>query len=197
MYQYSDTLTRMNRGTSTGAWVSDEVWTSVATESARLDADERRVFGRAVVGVVLALVVAVLVWWLGAVSPHLTQGNSSGWSTDSSAHTAEYEFELVNRGILPVSVTAMDLATPGVRVTSLTPPGARIGRAASQHVRLGVQVEDCTAAAYAAKTHPDDATERIGVTVSRPWGHVHTTVGIRGGQIADLVLMTCGVEPAG
>lgn len=187
----------MSRGTSPKVWVDDEVWTSVATESAQLDADERRVFRRAVVGVVLALVAAVLAWWLGAVSPHLGQGDSSGWSADSSTHTAEYEFDLVNRGILPVTATAIDLATPGVSVTSLTPSGARIGPTASQHVTLGVRVEDCTAAAYAANAHPDDATERIGVTVSRPWGHVHTTVGIRGGQVADLVRMACGVEPTG
>lgn len=188
----------MSRGTATQGWVSDEAWRAVATDEGRLDPDERRAYRRAAVGVVLALVGAVLVWWLGLFSPHLSHGDSSGSTSDAHTHTAVYEFDLQNRGMLPVTVTGADLAVPGVVVTATRPARARVVAGASEHVKLALHVERCTEALRSVRDQPSGAGQAIRVAVARPWGTVHATVRPPAPDwLDDLLLYACGQEPTG
>lgn len=178
----------------TREWVTDEVWDRLAGQG-QPDRGERTVFRRSLVGVLVALLGAVLLWASGLVTPELAHGDSSGGSWDAAAHTGTYEFDLRNRGILPATVVGASTSVPGVVIRATSPARVSLAPGASVHVRLSFRVEDCTAAVFAATEGPSSA-QGIDIRVARPWGVVPARVDPPGVTwFSDLVPGACGVEP--
>lgn len=174
--------------------VSDEVWAQLG-ELARVDEREARVLRRSAVAVAALLVLAVCVWGLGLVSPPLDHGNSSGSTVNTPAHTAQYDFDLINRGLWPVSVVGVSTNLPGVLVTSTTPRSLQVPKGSSRHLRIALQIQDCTAALKAVRNAAESDTPPLRVLVSRPWGTVASRVRPPDQSwIADLVLYACGQQ---
>jgi hypothetical protein len=176
--------------------VTDEVWVQLAGEAGRVDEAEARVLRRSALGVAAILSTALCLWGLGLVSPRLDHGSSSGSTMDSVAHAAQYDFDLVNRGLWPVTVAGVSINIPGVVVTSTTPQSLTVPRASTRHLRVALHVRDCTAATHAVRTDPASRTAPLHVLVSRPWGKVSSDVRPPDESwIGDLVLFACGQEP--
>lgn len=177
-------------------WVSDDVWAQIAADATGVDAHEARVMRRSALGVLFVLVVAVTVWMLGLVSPRLDHGNTSGGSTDESAHTAEYEIDVINRSWLPATMVGISVDVPGVVVTSTTPSSVRVPGGSTQRMRVTFHIPDCTAAVYAMRTAGAEPP-LLHVAVSRPWGEVTTDIQPPTALgISDLILMACGEDPS-
>lgn len=174
--------------------VSDPVWERLAGEAVLVDEREARVLRRSAVGVAGLLATAVGIWALGILSPRLEHGSASGGTADEVTHAAEYEFDMVNRGLVPVSVVGVSIDLPGLVVTSTSPTSLEVPGSSSRHVRLGLQVQDCTVAIPAAE---GSTSTPLSVLVARPWGTVTTEVlppaGL--GSLADLVLLACARDP--
>ncbi|GAB3449768.1 hypothetical protein GCM10027517_36390 [Phycicoccus ginsengisoli] len=196
MCQYSDTFTGMTEAATRGR-VSDEVWEQIAQQG-HPGAAERRVFRRSVAGVLAVLLGAVLVWGSGLFAPVLASGDGSAGSFDPATHTATYEFDLTNRGILPATVVGAATDVPGVTLTSTSPARSRLSPGASVHVRLALEVRDCARAVDAVTARDSFEGPPIEVRVARPWGTVVGRVHSPGGSLlADLVPGACGVDPTG
>lgn len=175
--------------------LSDEVWAQLGEEVAHLDDREARVVRRSTMGVSAALVAATAVWALGPFSPHLDTGESSGATFDSVAHTAQYEFNLVNHDLWPTVVVGASTDVPGVIVTSMTPSSLNVPRASSHPVSIALRVQDCTAAVDAVGIGQSTTPFSLRVIVSRPWGTVTSNIRPPGDSwLNDLVLYACGQE---
>ena len=170
--------------------VSDEVWDRLAGEVSHVDEREARLLRAVVGGVAALLVAAVAIWALGVVSPRLDHGNASGATADELTHVAQYEFDVVNRGLLPVSVAGASLDAPGVVVTSTAPAALDVPGSSSRHLRINLRVSDCAVAVPAARTSYDTP---LTLEVSRPWGTVATDVlpPLGAAWYTDLVLLAC------
>lgn len=172
------------------------MWAQIATDAAGVDAHEVRVMRRSALGVLAVLVVAVVVWMLGFLSPRLDHGNTSGGSADESTHAAEYEIDVINRGWLPVTMVGVSVDVPGVVVTSTTPSSVRVSRGSSQRMHMTLHVADCTAAVYAMRAAEAEPPP-LHVAVSRPWGEVTTDIQLSTVLgINDLIFMACGEDPS-
>ena len=183
----------MVMGEATQPRVSDEVWEAIAPEAGSVDERERRALRHAALGLAVLVVLAVLAWWSGVPVPRLTHGDSSGGQSDSGRRTGVYEFDVVNRGLLPVTVTAVDVEVPGVVTTSMRPPSLRVAGGASAPVRLDLQIEDCTAALRGMRARPEVEQPAIRARVSRPWGAAHATVAPGGATaVWDVIRLACG-----
>jgi hypothetical protein len=174
--------------------VSDEVWEQLAGES--LEEGEARLLRRTALSIAAALLVVQGVWALGLLSPQLDHGNSSGATMDPSARTAQYDFDLINAGLWPVSVEGVSVDVPGVVVTSMTPASFTLPRDSSRHLFLALAVQDCTVAAHAIGTDEAAAAPPLHVIVSRPWGTSTSTVRPPDDSwLSSLVLFACGRGP--
>jgi hypothetical protein len=175
--------------------VSDEVWEQLAGEST-LEESEARVVRRSALGIAVALLVIVGVWALGLFAPHLDHGSSSGATMDPSARTAQYDFDLINAGLWPVSVEGVSVDVPGVVVTSMTPASFTLPRDSSRHLFIALAVQDCTAAVHAIGTDEAAAGPALHVIVSRPWGTATSTVRPPDDSwLSNVVLIACGQGP--
>ncbi len=180
--------------------VSDEVWHDVEPLVRATDRRERRltrrVFGTAVG---LALVYA-LVWWSGAVVPHLRLSGSGGSSgTGTSGPTGTATLDLRNLGWVPETVTEV----------TTTHPGLRLSHGATRPMTLGPGqggtltfdwAADCAVAAPVAQDDSQPAGADIPLTlrVDRPWGRATasmTTADV--GALDDMINSLCHPETVG
>lgn len=177
--------------------VSDAVWAQVADGGVHVDEREARVLRRSAFGVAAVLVAAICLWVLGVISPRLEHGGSSGGTMNAATHTAQYDFDLVNRGLWRVSVVGVSIDVPGVVVRSTTPASVEVPGGSSRHLRIDLHVRDCATAVRAVRTADDSRPPSLLVLVARPWGTVTSDVRPSGQQswVGDLVLYACGKEP--